>query len=220
MEPSPGWVKALCEAHRERPDDAVVGGPIAFPRPGEKPTRLEWADYLSEYGEQIPAADSRSQGLSANSSPEKLSGANCSYKRWALDACEDLISEGAWETAIHQRLAGQGFGLSRAPGAYVCYYKPGHWRELIDQRFHYGRDHGAERLREAGWARRLAQVSAAPLVPWLLLGRLWRRAPAGSDIRGQVLAAAGWLLALYGAWALGEAVGAWFAPDREEKHVF
>ena len=215
MTPSRGWVVALRDAHGRSPDVAVVGGPIAFPCEGETAPLLAWADYFSEYGEHAPGITTPELLLAEN-----ISGANCSYKRWALEACRDLIEQAAWEPRIHQRLRHGGHRLMRTAAARVCYHKPLRLAELLRQRFHYGRGHGAERVRDSPWITRLARGAAAPIVPWVLLGRLWRILRPIPGVRTRFLAATGWILALNAAWATGEAVGAWFGPGDGDPAIF
>lgn len=216
MRPSPGWVAALREAHRQSTDAAAVGGPVAFPCEGKTASLLAWADYFCEYGEYVPGSGN-STGLSLS---KNISGANCSYKRWALEECRDLIEQAAWEPRIHERLRQRGHGLMRVATAWVCYDKSCRLRDLLSQRFHYGRGHAAERLRRAPWIGRLARGAAAPLVPWVLLGRLWRIVRPIPGVRTRFLAATGWILALNSAWALGEAAGAWFGPAGGDPDIF
>jgi hypothetical protein len=216
MRPSTGWVAALREAHLRSPGAAVAGGPIAFPCEGENATLLAWADYFSEYGEYLPGGG---HGLEA-SFVEKVSGANCSYKRWALEECHQLIEQAAWEPEIHRRLLQHGHKLMWVADARACYDKTSRLADLLRQRFHYGRGHAARRLGRAPWIERLARGAAAPLVPCVLLGRLWRNVRPLPGIRERFRAAAGWILVLNGAWALGEAAGAWFGPGGGDPAIF
>lgn len=216
MRPSPGWVAALSEAHRQSPDAAAVGGPVGFPCEGETATLLAWADYFSEYGEYVPGPAK----IPEVSRAENISGANCSYKRWALEECRDLIEQAAWEPRIHARLRQQGHRLVRAASARVCYDKSCRLPDLLRQRFQHGRGHAAERLRQAPWIERLARGVAAPLVPWVLLGRLWRSVRHLPGVRTRFLAASGWILTLNSAWALGEAAGAWFGSAGGDPDIF
>lgn len=210
MVPCERWVDSLREVHRAFPDAAVVGGPIDFACDGDTARRVEWADYFSEYGEHAAGpSDSRDAPLTT-----RISGANCSYKRWALEACGDLVERAAWETPIHQRLIERGHEMRRAAAARVCYRRPARFGELLRGRFQHGRGHGAERLQAAPWIARLARGAAAPLVPGVLLWRLWRGLPPAGDLRRRFLAALGWTLALTTAWALGEAAGSWFGPGK------
>lgn len=226
MEPSPGWVASLREAHRQYPGAAAIGGPVAFPCGGKVPdtgkaldddraghSRLAWADYFSEYGAYIPDSGIPDSGSGREiPSVENISGANCSYKRWALEECRDLIDQAVWEPVIHARLRGRGHEIKQAAAARVCYQRPARLPELLRRRFSHGRGHGAARGLGRPWIGRLARGVAAPLVPWVLLWRLWRGLPA-PDLRGRFLAATGWILVLNAAWALGEADGEWFGPN-------
>ncbi len=215
MEPCGGWVEALREAHREHAGVPVVGGPVAFPCSGASATRLEWADYFSEYGEHVPGRE----GGAELSTAMRISGANCSYKRWALEECRDLIEQGAWEPRIHERLRQRGHELKRAAGALVCYQRPTKLGALLRQRFQHGRGHAVEQRHGRSVLERIARGAAAPLVPWVLSARLWRGLPGSGGLRRRFLAAAGWILALNAAWALGEAAGSWFGPGKGDPGV-
>jgi hypothetical protein len=215
MEPCPGWVESLRGAHQADPGVAAVGGPIGFPCDGVAATGIEWADYFSEYGEHIPEGDTPEVSFAAG-----ISGANCSYKRWALEECRDLIDEAAWEPLIHNRLLGRGHKIRRAAAARVCYRKAARLGDLLRQRFAYGRGHGVGLGRGKAWIVRVARGAAAPLVPWVLLWRLWRSLPPTPGLRGRFLAATGWLLALNTAWALGEAAGSWFGPAKGDPAIW
>ena len=209
MEPCPGWVESLREVHRMFPGVAALGGSIAFPCDDTAASRIEWADYFSEYGEHIPDPED----VRDVSPAETISGANCCYTRWALEECGDLVDRAVWEPTIHERLRERGHELRRAGAAWVCYQRPARLGELLKRRFCHGRGHGVERLRGAPWIVRVARGAAAPLVPWVLLWRQWRGLPRTQGLRRRFLAALGWTLALNAAWALGEAAGSWFGPS-------
>jgi glycosyltransferase involved in cell wall biosynthesis len=211
MEPCPNWVESLRGAHQAYPDAAVVGGPIGFPCDGAAATGTEWADYFSEYGEHIPEGDTPEVSFAA-----VLSGANASYKRWALEECRDLIDEAAWEPLIHSRLLARGHKIRRASGALVCYRRPARLGDLLKQRFSYGRGHGVGLGRGKPWIVRVARGAAAPLVPWVLLWRQWRGLPPVRGLWARFLAASASTLALNTAWALGEAAGSWFGPAKDD----
>lgn len=213
MEPCPDWVESLRAAHRAFPGAAVVGGPIDFDSGGAG--RIEWADYFSEYGEHV----GRPTGSREVTRADRVSGANCSYKRWALEECRDLIEQAAWETPIHERLLQRGHEIRRAEAARVHYRRPSPVGELLRRRFEHGRGHAAERLSRATWVARLARGAAAPLVPAVLVWRLWRGLPPAGGLRRPFLAALGWILALTGAWALGEAAGSWFGASKAAREA-
>jgi hypothetical protein len=201
MTPSSNWVAALSDVHRRSPEAAAVGGPVTFPCRGQNATLLAWADYFSEYGEHVPGPAGGAEITIA----EKLTGANCSYKRRALEACRDLVDQAAWEHHVHDRLRQQGHTLVRTASAGVCYHRPCPPGELLRLRFAHGRAHAAGRLRESAWIARMARGAAAPLVPWVLLWRQWRAARRSPGMEKPFFAAAAWSWILNTAWALGEA---------------
>ena len=162
MEPAAGWGEALRAAHRDGPAD-VVGGPVAF-QTGPQTSAFQWADFLHEYGRHMAP---KSDGFA-----KELSGANCSYRRSAIEECLDLLEDGAWEGPIHDRLRQQGGELWRASGAVVFYRGDARFRTLIRQRFHYGRWHAGERRKEMSPPERILRAALFPLVPFVLHWRL------------------------------------------------
>ena len=211
MVPGAGWVEALREAHEEQVSAPVIGGPVGFDVDGDSSV-FQWGDFFYEYGRHMSPVD---DGVA-----EELTGANCSYKRAALEECEDLLEHGAWDSALHERFKKQGTSLWRAGPATADYRGEPRFSQMIRQRFHYGRWFAAERNRQLGFAERLARCLTSPLVPWILLRRLWRSLRGKPDARYQLARSAGWVVFSYSLWSLGEACGYLFGGGSSEHRIF
>ena len=216
MAPGPHWVEALRKAHEEHPSAPAIGGAVGFD-PGEGASAFRWGDFFYEYGHHMSPAD---DGAADNREVDELTGANCSYKRAALGECEDLLRRGAWDSAIHERFLKQGSLLWRAGSATVDYRGEPKLSQVIQQRFHYGRWFASERSRQLGFLERLARCLTSPLVPWILLRRLWRSLCGKPGARYQLARSAGWVVFSYSLWSLGEACGYLFGGGSSEHRIF
>ena len=210
MEPPPTWVETLRDAHRDGPA-AVVGGPVAF-EGGPAVSAFQWADFFYEYGRHMAP---KSDGFA-----KELTGANCSYRRSALEECVDLMEQGSWEGAIHDRLRSRGEELWRASGAIVCYRGQPRFTTLARQRFHYGRWHAGERRASMSLPQRVVKAALCPTVPVVLYWRLWKSLGAKPEARMQSLRGLGWLGLSYCLWALGEACGYLLGSGSSRGRIF
>ncbi len=206
--PSAGWLNALLEAHARHPEAAGVGGPIDH----AGRSAFEWAVFFCEYGWHMPPAP--------EGAAELLSGANLSYKRWALEACWELIEEAAWEPFVHRRLEQLGHPLRRAGQAVVCYHNSLTAAQFLRQRFHYGRWFAAARVEGRPILGRLLYAAFTPLLPAVLLFRLCRLVFARGRNRAWFLRAFPWMAAFQMAWSLGECCGYLLGKGRSHRQVF
>ena len=210
MEPSARWVEALRSAHRDGPA-GVVGGPVAFQGAPEA-SAFRWADFFYEYGRHMAP---KSDGFA-----KELTGANCSYRRSAIEECVDLMEDGSWEGAIHDRLRLQGGELWRASGAVAFYRGEPRLATVIRQRFHYGRWHAGERRAAMDLPQRAARAVLFPVVPLVLYWRLWKSLEGKPEARLQSLRGVGWLGLSYLLWAAGEACGYLFGSGSSRGRIF
>ena len=216
MVPGPDWVEALRKAHAEHASAPAIGGPVGFD-PGESGAVFQWGDFFYEYGRHMTPAD---DGAPDNGVTDELTGANCSYKRAALEECEDLLLHGAWDSALHERFKKQGSLLWRAGKASADYRGEPRLSQVILQRFHYGRWFAAERNRRLGFPQRLARCLSSPLVPWILLRRLWQSLGGKPGARRRLARSAGWVVFSYSLWSLGEACGYLLGGGSSEHRIF
>lgn len=203
--PSPEWCGELLAAHARWPAAPAIGGPVELkPEAGA----FDWALYFSEFAAFAPP-------VAAGPSPQ-LSGANLSYKRAALAECQDLMRDGQWEAALHERWRRQGRELILS-GARVVFHNGMSWTDAMRMRFHYGRSYAADRF-GGRRATALAYAALAPILPGLLTARAAGQASRAGLVRRFVVSLP-WLLALNTAWAAGEMGGYLFGRSKEA-HIY
>ncbi len=202
--PSKDWAALLVKAHTTHPKAPAVGGPLdSNPR-----SSFDAAVFFCEYGlHMAPAPDGEAS---------QLSGANLSYKRWAIERCQDLVEAGAWEPFIHQRLSEQGGSLVRVGKAVAFYHNSLSAAQFARQRFHYGRWYAAAR---AARATRLLRAASCPVVPLVLTLRLSRLAATRGRLR-RFLWALPWILPFQTIWAAGEFCGYLLGKGESDRQVF
>jgi hypothetical protein len=191
--PSDTWCADLVAAHARAPQAPAVGGPVEL-APGA--SAFDWGLYFSEFAAFAPP-------LPEGPAPQ-LSGANLSYKRAALEGSRDLMDQGLWEAALHERWRSRGEPLWISP-ARVVFHNGMTRSDAIRMRFHYGRSYAADRF--AG--RRgpaVAYALLAPALPALITWRAARHA-ARAGLTSRFVAGLPWLLVLNTAWAAGEMTG-------------
>jgi hypothetical protein len=142
-----------------------------------------------------------------------LVGMNVSYDRRALEAIDDLVREGRWESWLHPRLRSCGFAFHCDSRAVINHVKDFGIREFLSQRYHYSRSHAGMRNAELGW-RRVLYAAGSPLLVPLLYRRIarnvWhRRGPVAEFAKSTPL-----ILLYTVVWAFGEAVGYTFGGGR------
>ncbi|MBI3665123.1 MAG: glycosyltransferase family 2 protein [Acidobacteria bacterium] len=206
--PASGWAKALLEAHAIHKDGPAVGGPIDF----AASSPFDAAVFFCEYGWHMPPT--------GDGEAEELSGANLSYKRWALELCRDLIDAAAWEPFWHQRLKQHGHRLVRAGRALVCYHNSLSPSQFLRQRFHYGRWFAAARAEGSGFLRRLLYAAICPLLPVLLTVRQARLVLKRRRHQRAFFAALPWIVPFYMVWSLGEFCGYLTGKGSSDRRAF
>lgn len=192
--PAPEWCERLLAAHEAFPDVPAIGGSVGIALPA---VAFDLGLYFSEYGLFCPPA--------VEGETDKLSGANFSCKRAALEESRGLLDAGAWETLLFERWRRQGKTL-RLCAAAVVFENTMSLATALRQRFHYGQGYAADRVAGAPAIRRLLYAAASPLLPPLLTWRAGRRALA-TPWRGAFLRGLPWLLLLNASWAAGELAG-------------
>lgn len=191
-----GWGAAVIEAIDA---GAVgVGGPIAIDANADAATK---AAHLIRFSAFLPGRH-RSSGVVAD-----IAGDNGAYERAAIVQHEDLLRDGFWEVEFHRRFGRDGRQLVMVPDALATFVGPVSFRALARQRFRHALEFGRTRvLRHGASAWRIGVLS--PLVPVILLARMWRRSRVNDDAVRNVRRVLPRLLILAVAWALGEACGA------------
>ena len=189
------WARALCETI----DKGVVGvgGPIVLSPHADSGTT---AAYFVRFSAFTPEAW---PGIAP---ARDVAGDNAAYERAAVVRHDDLLREGFWEVEFHRRFEREGRQLQMVPGAVATLAGPMSFRALMSQRFLHAREFGAARVRRHGESRTKLLLSA-PLVPFVLLGRMGRRTMSAGRYRRQFVRSLPALFVLAVAWAAGEVFG-------------
>jgi hypothetical protein len=192
--PAPDWCERLLDAHRRAPGAPAVGGPVALK---DAASLADWGLYFAEYARFAPPV--------TEGDAQEISGANLSYKRSALDTSRDLLEAGVWEVFIHERWIRQGLRL-RLAAAPVTFQNGLTTREAVSLRYRYGRTYAADRCATLSGSRRLLFAGGAPLLPFVLTGRLVSTA-SQKGLLAAFVRALPWTFLFNAAWSCGEMVG-------------
>ncbi|MBI5085890.1 MAG: glycosyltransferase [Acidobacteria bacterium] len=204
--PAANWCGALVQAHLQNPGVPAAGGPVCL---APVATLLDTALFLCEYGAFAPPL---SEGPAS-----ELNSANVCYKRADLLACDDLMEQGRWDAILHARWLAQGRRFQLC-GAAIVFFNTMPLGDILRQRFHYGWSYAADRVAAAPRPAALSGAATTPLLPLLLLVRMWSWAgPKG--LRGQLIRALGWVLLFQSAWSAGECAG-YLLGSPSERHVY
>lgn len=189
----PHWLRTIRESFQE--GDAAIGGPILDHNFG----RLrDWVVYFSEYHNYLPPWPAGERYL--------LNGANIAYDRRKLLDHEHLLGSGYWEVVLHPHLVKQG-AFRSVPAMGVYHTGPFDYRYYLEQRYLLSRVWGGTQRTQAGWARRLTYLVAAPLFPPLLLARIAHRVLKSGRRVAQFVFALPLLIPVAVAYVWGEWLG-------------
>lgn len=192
MAPVPGWAAAVRDAMSD--GIAGVGGAIE-PAPGL--TALDWAVHLCRYSAYLLPFPSASVST--------LPGDNAAYRRESIERWRPLWAGEFWETEVDAALVESGARLILTPAIVVRHARSAGFAGFCRNRFLHGIRSGQARRKTASRFTTAVRILGAPLVPFVLLTRIARRA-APRYLR-PLVASLPFLLPFLAAWALGEAVG-------------
>jgi hypothetical protein len=192
--PDPHWCAALVKEHAG--SHAAVGGAIenGVDRP------LNWAVYFADFGRyQNPVP----RGPSA-----RLSDANVSYKRAALEAVPSAWATTYNEVVVHQALLAHGQTLWLSPDVVVYQHRMNlALGSQLLERYVWGRSYAATRVANAPAWKRLTLAVLSPLLPPLLLVRGLGNVLRTRRNRTAFIKALPYFVLLCFAWASGEFAG-------------
>ncbi len=193
--PAPDWLKNIYEAHK-RLASPGIGGAIDPPRGG---SAKNWAIYFLRYSAYLQYT--REQIV------HEIAGENASYKRGSLAAHREAIADGFWEPDFHRLLRAEGKTLSFVPAIRVRQGAPFSLRCFCNQRFQHGRHFGRMRLRGHSAPMRIARLVTSPLIPAVLLAKIFGRVVISRRHFGRLLFSLPLLFVFVVAWTLGEVFG-------------
>lgn len=198
--PNPDWIDQVLRLHRS--EVPVIGGAIDL---SPDSSFLDSAVYFCRYSRYMPPF--AAQYL------DDLPGTNCSYKRATLEGLQEEISDGFWETFIHEKLRNRGDHLLCDPNILVRYSGSTSGLSFLRTRFAHGRKFAARRATGLNWRQRTLRALAFPLVPVLMLRRIAGRVWARRTYRARFMACAPLVTVFLTAWSAGESLGYVFGPS-------
>jgi glycosyltransferase involved in cell wall biosynthesis len=124
----------------------------------------DWVVYFCEYNSALPPA--------APGETHRLNEANIVYNRRLLLDHLHLLDEGYWEMTLHPVLLQKGIKLLSVPEMVVYHRGPFDFGYYLHQRFLFSRAFAGVRASHQTLAHRLAYLLGAPLIPFMLFGRM------------------------------------------------
>ena len=192
------WLDAIRDSFG--PDDAALGGPIL----DRDFARLrDWVVYFSEYHNYLPPWPEGERYA--------LNGANIAYRRDLLVRHRDVLDRGYWEVVLHPLLAADG-RMRAVPGMGAYHSGPFDYAYYLEQRYLLSRLWGGTRRAQVSGAQRALYLAVAPLMPFLLLGRIALRVLQSGHRPGRFAAALPLLFPALCAYAWGEFLGYLVGP--------
>jgi hypothetical protein len=156
--PDPDWCDQIIKAHRL--PYGIIGGAVEHEGKGF----LNWAVYFLDFGRyQLPLSEGPS---------EYLTDVNVSYKRATLESVRYVWAQRYKEVTVNWALARKGTVLWQRPQIVVRQDRGKlSFRDLVPERFSWGRLFGCIRTREMSVLARLLYILLSPGIPAILLGR-------------------------------------------------
>jgi len=197
--PDADWCARIVAAHAG--SHAVIGGAV---EKGFAPGRstdgaLDWAVYLADYSRYMnPLPEGPAHGLT---------DCNVTYKRAVLQDIADAWSAEFHENVVHDRLRAAGHTLWFDPRIIVREYRPLTMRDVLRDRYAFGRLFASTRVAGAPLVRRLVLAAASLLMPPVLTLRAIRNLSSRGRHREQIVRCTPALLFVTSVWMFGELIG-------------
>jgi hypothetical protein len=137
-----------------------------------------------------------------------------SHRRSLLLEHEHLLSDGYWEATLHPVLLREGVRLLSAPDMVARHRGPFDFGYYLQQRYWFSRAYAGARADHLSPVRRIGYLLAAPIVPFLLLGRMSARVWRKRCRRSRYAAAIPLLLPALAVYVAGEWAGYAAGPGR------
>lgn len=193
MVPAPDWAAT---ARREAQRHGVVAGAID---PIEGLPLGDFAECVCRYARDMSPFEPREDAA--------IPGDNCAYRRELLEDTRELWAEGFWEPVVNDGLVRVGVTPRQDPALRVHQGRSAGSAAFVRQRLVHGRAHGRQRGAGFSARRNVAGVLGAPLVPLVLLARVYRELASRGRLTAKAVMALPWLATYDVAWAVGEARG-------------
>ncbi|MBA2293176.1 MAG: hypothetical protein H0W15_12060 [Gemmatimonadales bacterium] len=184
--------------------DAVVAGAVgagsAIALPPDAPAAA-CGMYLVRFAPFLPRPGRSDDNARA------VPGDGAMYDRSAIMEHPDLLENGFWEVEFHRRWLDAGGRLVQSGEPLVDYRGAPPLVAGMAVRFRHGAEYGATMIHAHGHSR-LRHVLAAPALPFLLTGRVLRKALRADISPAVVLRGLIPIVGLTIAWSAGELIGA------------
>jgi hypothetical protein len=198
---TPDWAASALAAHANA-SDIAIGGTIL---PGANLGLLNTGLFLCDYAQFLPPLPDRQTC--------DLPGNNVVFKRAGLTLSPELAEHGFWKTFHCRKLYESGSSMHNQPSMKVFYNRRLGLKEIAARRYHHGRCFGSMRAEQISIAKRAIFCLLGPLLPFLLMYRLCRRAWAKTDYRKQFISSAPAAFFCICLWVLGESLGNLFGAS-------
>lgn len=193
--PASDWLAQVRSAFL-RLDAVGIGGPIG--PPVGRPSSV-WATYFLRYSTQF--RHRREETVS------DLAGDNAAYRRHVLMQHSEWMTGGFWEPEFHRRVMAEGGRLMFVPAMRLMLNSSCGVRCFCQQRMRHGRQFGRDRIAGKPLISRIGRVVSAPLIPFVMLGKIALRVGSRPDYAIAFLGALPMLVIFIGAWSWGETLG-------------
>lgn len=193
--PAPDWVKTLA-AELDR-DCGAAGGVIDT----HETSPTNWAFFFVDFFRYAGP-------LESGQSPT-LSVCNVAYRRRDLEALDIPWRDFFHETTVNDRLK-ETVGplwLSGTPRVHMG--RRVRLRDALYERYAFGRLFGCTRIANSPLSKKLVYRFGSPLLPWVLMSRMAKRAAAAPSLRGPFAVSAVPLSLMVFYWSFGEWLGYW-----------
>lgn len=196
--PASNWVAAILKAHES--EVAGVGGAIeSLSTAG----LIDWAVYFCRY--------SRYMLPFIQKEVDDFAGDNASYKRQALNQCEEERKDGFWEPFVHARIKQFGGKLVLTPEVLVYHVTSFGFAAFVKNRFQHGRQFGLSRAEALTPLRRTFYILFSFLIPVLLLRRVAGDVFSRKRNRRIFILSSPVSFVFFASWAVGELSGYLFS---------
>lgn len=187
------WSANIVEAHRL--SHAAIGGPV---EKWEPDAPINWAVYLREFGEYMPPLPEGPRFA--------LTDCNVTYKRAALERISATWQDAFNEPEVHGALQALGEVLWLSPGLVTFQQRTFEFQHAVRERYDFGRLYGHLRLSTIGPGKRFLLVLASPVVPFLMIWRVFLWVCRRPSRFGKLLLALPYVVLFSVVWSFGETV--------------
>jgi GT2 family glycosyltransferase len=202
----PCWFQRIREAHAA--GFKAIAGPVEN---GSVDRLTDWAVFFCEYAPFMPPAPTGVVPV--------IAGNNTAYDRELLGRVDQSTLEQMWEYFLHQQIRRMGVPFYRDEAMTVSHKKEFGFWYFLSQRYHYSRSFAAMRTKQAPMLRRMIIAAATPLLPPLLLVRMYRSVMEKRRHVKEFFLSLPLIFPFLISWAWGEAVGALLGPGASLERV-